>query len=207
MNPQTWFYRGQERAAEALRGLRDRSACDRAAVAAAAAEDVGDASPARADRACAAGCAHCCHVPVGVAPSEVERLGQALGDRATPAWRAQLRRRGAEAERDGWRRLAAARQRCVLLDAADRCSVYEARPIACRGWHTSDRAACAADHRGEPAWPEPDGAAFCAALGAHAALVSTDGGESYELSSALARWFDGRSMDGALAAGHSSRTV
>lgn len=70
---------------------------------------------------CRSGCSACCHVELTVCEVEAARLGEALGALDGPA-REALARRAASAA-DG---------RCVMLDDAGRCVVYDARPLVCR---------------------------------------------------------------------------
>jgi len=96
---------------------------------------------------CGAGCDHCCHVPVGVTAPEALQLY------------AFLRRTRSEAELDALQqKLRACSEAirglshneryspnypCPLLEAGS-CSVYPARPFACRGMNSLDRSDCAA---------------------------------------------------------------
>jgi hypothetical protein len=95
--------------------------------------------------ACHAGCAHCCHQAVGVTAPEVFAVYDHL--RATrsagelDAVVARLR-----AADDRTRGLAAADRLspdhpCPFLEDA-RCSIYEVRPLSCRGTNSLDAAAC-----------------------------------------------------------------
>ncbi|MCB9611122.1 MAG: YkgJ family cysteine cluster protein [Sandaracinus sp.] len=94
---------------DAYRGLRARvDAHERAAF------DRG------ADLRCGAGCEACCHVELEVAPIEaadVLAALEALSDEALADLASRLPRE------DG---------RCVMLDDAGRCDVYEVRPLVCR---------------------------------------------------------------------------
>ncbi|HKO50499.1 MAG TPA: YkgJ family cysteine cluster protein, partial [Polyangiaceae bacterium] len=95
--------------------------------------------------ACKAGCDHCCHQPVGLTPPEA--LAIALHLRQTLA-RDEL---AVVAARLGERRratrgLSSAQrfspdQPCPFLDHG-RCSIYEARPLACRGMNSLDADEC-----------------------------------------------------------------
>jgi Fe-S-cluster containining protein len=97
--------------------------------------------------ACRAGCDHCCYQSVGVTPPEAlaifDHLSRTLSD-------ADLEHVGA--------RVAAARARtrglttaerfspdhpCVFLDVtAGRCTIYDVRPLACRGMNSLDAREC-----------------------------------------------------------------
>ena len=95
--------------------------------------------------ACRAGCAHCCHQAVGVTPPEVIAIHEHL--RATrsadelTAFAARLR-----IADDRTRGLTPAERQSpefpcpFLVDA--RCSIYEVRPLSCRGTNSLDAAAC-----------------------------------------------------------------
>jgi Fe-S-cluster containining protein len=93
--------------------------------------------PARG-AACAAGCAFCCILPGEdggtITAHEAERLHAALAPRA--------------GEPDGrdWHASA-----CPALDPETRmCRAYEARPLLCRSYHSTDAAACEANAAGAP---------------------------------------------------------
>ena len=85
--------------------------------------------------ACRAGCSHCCHQPIGITPHEALVVARYLKD-AGRADRALRRRLSAHTARAG--------VPCPLLDASGSCSVYPARPRACRAWFSTDVAACRA---------------------------------------------------------------
>jgi Fe-S-cluster containining protein len=93
---------------------------------------------------CAPGCAHCCHNQVRATLPEILTLVMHLRETRT------------ELEREGLRQALAGHNRhvrgvadldiprdlpCIFLKN-DRCSVYEVRPFACRGWHAIDREDC-----------------------------------------------------------------
>jgi Fe-S-cluster containining protein len=101
-----------------------------------------ETSPPERAIACVEGCAWCCHFPVAVSPSEVIRIADRLRATRSPAEQAALHARVAEA--DERRRSdpgAVARTPCPLLDGS-RCSVYEVRPLSCRGCNSFDAGAC-----------------------------------------------------------------
>jgi hypothetical protein len=97
--------------------------------------------------ACGAGCAHCCYQSVGVTPPEAlaifDHLSQTLAE-------ADLQRVAARvgAARARTRGLSAAERfspelPCPFLDeAAARCTIYEVRPLSCRGMNSLDAAEC-----------------------------------------------------------------
>jgi len=103
--------------------------------------------PGEPKPACARGCSDCCHTRVEVTAPEVFLLARHL--RAHP--HAGLRERvvataSQTAGLDG--RAYHLRQiRCALLGEDGACSVYPARPLACRRAHSTDASVCAAVHR------------------------------------------------------------
>jgi uncharacterized protein len=72
-----------------------------------------------ADMQCATGCADCCHVQLTITAIEAAAIRALVA-----GW--PVARRAALA---GPPRTA---DRCAALDAADRCQIYEARPLVCR---------------------------------------------------------------------------
>jgi hypothetical protein len=103
--------------------------------------------PGEAKPACARGCSHCCHVRVEVTAPEVFLLARFL--RAHPDAERDARiatTARAVAGMDG-RAHHLAQIRCALLGEDGACTVYAARPIACRRAHSTDAAVCAAVHR------------------------------------------------------------
>jgi Fe-S-cluster containining protein len=96
--------------------------------------------------ACRAGCDHCCHQVVGVTPPEaiaiVEHLKQTLSAEELDHVRAHVadcveRARGlASSERFS------PQHPCVFLRSGS-CSVYEVRPLSCRGMNSLDAEECA----------------------------------------------------------------
>lgn len=95
--------------------------------------------------ACRSGCDACCHVPVGVQAHEVLIAAQYVQTHFSPADLDEViaraaNHRSAFAGRSNAERTAL-RTPCVLLrDGA--CSIYEARPEACRSHHSHNAAAC-----------------------------------------------------------------
>lgn len=95
--------------------------------------------------ACRQGCSHCCHQTVGVTPLEafaiVSHLVSTRSDGELTMLQAALEERVRET-----RGLTAAEQYsprfpCVFL-ADGACSIYEARPLVCRGMNSLDADAC-----------------------------------------------------------------
>jgi len=104
---------------------------------------------ARAPRgavACKAGCDHCCHQSVGVTPPEalaiVDHLKRTRSSAELTTLRAHI------AERHEKTRGLTAKERfssqhpCPFLASAS-CSIYEARPLSCRGMNSLDADECA----------------------------------------------------------------
>jgi hypothetical protein len=115
----------------------------------AATSQIADGALAQApDRppACRAGCAHCCHQPVGVTPPELFAIYDELRSRCAPAELAAVADRVRAAD-DRTRGLTPAARispahPCPFLEAA-RCTIYEVRPLACRGTNSLDADVCA----------------------------------------------------------------
>jgi hypothetical protein len=91
------------------------------------------ASPSEPRPACARGCSYCCHSRVEVTAPDVFLLARFL--RARP-----------DAPRDA-RLAGASAGACPLLGPEGDCTVYEARPLACRRAHSTDASICADLHR------------------------------------------------------------
>ena len=99
--------------------------------------------------ACARGCAHCCHQRVEVTPPEAIAIAAHLREHASEesgaadveALAARLdevaaQMRARESHRDP--------VRCAFLDDGGTCTIYAARPLACRRGHSLDAAICRA---------------------------------------------------------------
>lgn len=100
---------------------------------------------ARATVACRAGCDACCHVPVGVLAHEVLIVAHHVQAHFSPTELEALiaraaAHRAAFAGRTNSERTAL-RTPCVLLREGN-CSIYEARPEACRSHHSHNAEAC-----------------------------------------------------------------
>jgi Fe-S-cluster containining protein len=103
--------------------------------------------------ACKAGCDHCCHQSVGVTAPEALAIFHHLKDVLSSAELESIAARVVEAH-ERTRGLSSTERfspdhPCVFLDAG-RCSVYEARPLSCRGMNSLDANECAKRLR-EPA--------------------------------------------------------
>jgi hypothetical protein len=84
------------------------------------------ATAQRGHMQCRAGCAGCCHADLSVSAVEAAAIRAHLASLPAPA-RAALRQRAAAATAPS-----AEPPRCLMLDADDRCQIYEARPLVCR---------------------------------------------------------------------------
>ena len=100
--------------------------------------------------ACASACNFCCHMPVVATVPELVRVAAAVTAHPEAA---SLRARLDGNERaiqamDDEAELFESRLPCALLDANGRCSVYAARPLACRGHVSFSREVCEAAYAG-----------------------------------------------------------
>lgn len=89
---------------------------------------------------CTAGCSHCCHVHVDATHAEVLAVARHIDETRTDAERAALvdhlaARVHTTAAMDHDARWNA-RVPCALLGADGKCTVYEARPLRCRAFHS-----------------------------------------------------------------------
>jgi Fe-S-cluster containining protein len=96
--------------------------------------------------ACKAGCDHCCHQLVGVTPPEALAIFDHLKTTRSREELASLESRVAAA-REKTRNLSSLERfspehPCVFLESG-RCSIYEARPLSCRGVNSLDADECA----------------------------------------------------------------
>ena len=93
------------------------------------------------DVACDRGCTYCCHISVASSLPEVFLVAGRLRDELDPLARFGARAALAVDEQftseDRFRHGKA----CAFLSGG-LCSIYPARPLACRGWHSLDVAAC-----------------------------------------------------------------
>jgi len=141
--------------------------------------------------ACAAGCAFCCILPGEdggtITAHEAERLHAALAPLA-----------GQPDGRD-WHDAA-----CPALDPATRmCRAYEARPLICRSFHSTDAAACEANAEGQPVAGARLAGAHLTYLAAHglarAALGPRTRVETFSLRETARAAVEGRDAASALA--------
>ena len=97
-----------------------------------------DALPSKTQHACAAGCFFCCYLPVDVLAPEAFRIAAHLKRTRSPGELAALvYRLGAHSQHDFGTRP------CVFL-AQGRCSIYEVRPMVCRGYNSFSKERCEA---------------------------------------------------------------
>jgi Fe-S-cluster containining protein len=97
-----------------------------------------DALPSKARHACAPGCSFCCYLPVDVLAPEAFRIAAHLQQMRSPAELAALvYRLGATAQQ------AFGARPCVFL-ADGRCSIYDVRPMVCRGYNSLSKERCEA---------------------------------------------------------------
>ena len=98
--------------------------------------------------ACRAGCSACCHSPVAIAIPEAILMANTLLAESTDEELAIVldKVRQAADARSGL--IGEARDRsihpCPMLDDAGSCSIYEFRPLNCRGWASLDVSRCEA---------------------------------------------------------------
>lgn len=91
---------------------------------------------------CRKGCSHCCHGPVEIRAHEAALLVEHLHAGAGALDMDKLQRQSRHSS-DTWREQAAVDQVCVFLGVDGVCTVYEARPSACRKLRvTSDPQHC-----------------------------------------------------------------
>jgi Fe-S-cluster containining protein len=96
--------------------------------------------------ACKAGCDHCCYQGVGVTPPEALAIAEHLRRTRSPEELERLTTHLAD-RRDKTRGLTSAERfspehPCPFLETA-RCTIYEVRPLSCRGMNSLDAGECA----------------------------------------------------------------
>lgn len=129
----------------------------RAAKAAKAAHEFFEISlhnnPSKFPIACARGCAFCCHVSVTASAPEIFLVAAKIREKPKDRQEDFLNRVRAADQRT---RQMSSRQRgankipCALLNDDKMCSVYEARPGACRGFSSTSAEMCRRGFEGEP---------------------------------------------------------
>lgn len=94
---------------------------------------------------CSVGCNHCCHQPVGITVPEALQiyayLQQNRSEEELNALRLELRERSEAIRGLSTTQRYSPDHPCPLLKDGS-CSVYSARPLACRGMNSLDRADC-----------------------------------------------------------------
>jgi Fe-S-cluster containining protein len=99
-----------------------------------------EALPSKAQHACAPGCDFCCYLPVDVLAPEAFRIAAYLQRTCSPAELATLVcRLGAQGQQGFGLRP------CAFL-ANRQCSIYEVRPLVCRGYTSLSKERCEAYH-------------------------------------------------------------
>ena len=100
-----------------------------------------------APHACTRHCSYCCYRLVRTTPIEVLGLAHRVittaggaVDGVVDMLRANVAELGDARDPSGYAKQSV---RCALLDADDLCSHYDARPAACRAWHSKDVRPCA----------------------------------------------------------------
>jgi Fe-S-cluster containining protein len=99
-----------------------------------------EALPSKAQHACAPGCDFCCYLPVDVLAPEAFRIAAHLQDTRSPAELATLVCRLGAQGRHGF-----GLRPCAFL-ANRQCSIYEVRPLVCRGYNSLSKERCEAYH-------------------------------------------------------------
>jgi len=149
---------------------------------------------ARATVACRAGCDACCHVPVGAQAHEVLLVAEYVQTHFSPADLETLIARLATHRKNFSGRTmeerAALQSPCALLKEGS-CSVYTARPEACRSHHSHNVAGCrsnleTAHGNIDVLIPEIHGRMFAVMLGIDQAVAEAGfDGRAYDFGSAL----------------------
>ena len=90
--------------------------------------------------ACSAGCSYCCHVHADATIPEIlavaAHLARTRSPEALEALEARLSRQAERVEHLSDEERWAAKIPCALLGEGGRCSIYEARPLRCRAFHS-----------------------------------------------------------------------
>jgi Fe-S-cluster containining protein len=108
-------------------------------------------NPSKYPIACAKGCAFCCHVSVTATAPEIFLVANTLRERHKENPEAPAARvRAADQRTRGMTSMERAKQKipCALLED-NACSVYGARPGACRGFSSTSAKACERGFNGE----------------------------------------------------------
>ena len=100
--------------------------------------DAIDTLPSKARHACAPGCDFCCYLPVDVLAPEAFRIAAHLQETRSPAELSELVYQLGVHQQHGL-----GTRPCVFLTRG-RCSIYEVRPMVCRGYNSLSRERCEA---------------------------------------------------------------
>lgn len=92
--------------------------------------------------ACEAGCSYCCHISVAASFSEAYLVAQLLRESLAVGELLGFCMRLAEEEALSSSERLKSNTPCAFLGDQRLCSIYDVRPMACRGWHSLDVAAC-----------------------------------------------------------------
>ncbi len=107
--------------------------------------------------ACKKGCSYCCHIPVAASMPEVINAVKFAEATFPPkrfeALKERLRKADEVVAGLDPRERALRNVACPFLEN-DQCSVYQARPVACRAWHSLDVAPCQEGFQHPDAPPE-----------------------------------------------------
>jgi len=99
-----------------------------------------DALPSKTQHACAPGCFFCCYLPVDVLAPEAFRIAAHLKRTRSPGELAALMYQLAAQSQQDFGTCA-----CIFL-AQGHCSIYEVRPMVCRGYNSLSKERCEAFH-------------------------------------------------------------
>lgn len=176
---QSEFYRGLERAGQALQRATSASQAALATIVHEAVEPLLSDTAQAKDLACRAGCSHCCHYPVGITFPEAMRLAEAIKQR--PGLRNRVQTAATEVGDQAWHELIG--QPCPLL-VDNSCAIHDDRPMPCRALGSLDKQACE-DALTTDRQPPRDEVAWWRGLGASQALATYELPGSRELRSSL----------------------
>lgn len=106
-------------------------------------------------KACAAGCSYCCSLQVEISVPEVLALVAYVEATFSPAEQEAFKQRLADTARlnkglNSFQRLFARLPCPLLIDG--KCSVYESRPLVCRGYTSPSWLVCAQDFKTSRSW-------------------------------------------------------
>jgi Fe-S-cluster containining protein len=101
---------------------------------------------------CREGCSACCHLFVSVPPGVTALIADHIRKTFSSADLTALQQRlqSAAQEIEQATTTSEVRARCPLLDANDKCSIYDIRPLSCRAFTSTDAGCCNAMVFGAP---------------------------------------------------------